>query len=377
MKLVFLTNYIHHHQTPLADEFYKILGDDYKYIAMAALPKWLQEGGYNPAIKRNYIVRAYENSESIEYTRQLINSADVVIIGSAPEILIQERLSQNKVTFHYSERWIKNWKFYHPLSLYQRYKFHFRYRNYKSYMLCASAYTAIDVNKVFCYPNKCFKWGYFTKVVDDYETKLLKHDVSTSESTSLMWCARFLRWKHPELPVQMAAKLKSKGYNFILNMYGSGEELEKTIQLAKNLQVDDIVKFKGNLPNEEILEEMRKHKIFLFTSDRNEGWGAVLNESMANGCAVVASDKIGSVPFLVKNQVNGCIFKSENLISLTEKVEYLLNNPTVCEEISREAVKTIKNIWSPRNAAKNFVLLANGILKGEEVYIIDGPCSKA
>ena len=54
------------------------------------------------------------------------------------------------------------------------------------------------------------------------------------------------------------------------------------------------------MPNAKILQEMRKHEIFLFTSDRNEGWGAVSNESMSNGCMLVGSDGIGSIPFLVK-----------------------------------------------------------------------------
>ena len=40
------------------------------------------------------------------------------------------------------------------------------------------------------------------------------------------------------------------------------------------------------------------HIFLLFTSDRNEG--AALNESMNSGCAVVASDAIGSVPYLMR-----------------------------------------------------------------------------
>ena len=57
---------------------------------------------------------------------------------------------------------------------------------------------------------------------------------------------------------------------------------------------------------------MRKHEIFLFTSDRNEGWGAVSNESMSNGCILVGSDGIGSIPFLVEDGVSGITFKRAN-----------------------------------------------------------------
>ena len=36
---------------------------------------------------------------------------------------------------------------------------------------------------------------------------------------------------------------------------------------------------------------MEKADIFLFTSDRREGWGAVANEAMNSACALVVSGK--------------------------------------------------------------------------------------
>lgn len=49
-----------------------------------------------------------------------------------------------------------------------------------------------------------------------------------------MWCSRYLKWKHPEMPVLLAARLKDKGYHFILDMYGNGEYEQAAEQLAKN-----------------------------------------------------------------------------------------------------------------------------------------------
>lgn len=119
--------------------------------------------------------------------------------------------------------------------------------------------------------------------------------------------------------------------------------------------------------------------MFLFTSDRNEGWGAVLNEAMSNGCAVVASDKIGSVPFLVKDRVNGLVFKSEDLDSLTSHVRELLDAPTVCEDYARAAYRTMREEWSPRNAAERLIDLIGAIMAGRlsEYEKSDGPCSWA
>lgn len=379
MKLTFVTNLVHHHQIPVADEFYNILGADYHYISCEKMPDWLIKGGYDPSLDRPYIIRTYSSEDSLNTALKLINESDVVIIGSAPVEWVYQRKKENKLTFHYNERWLKqvSLRTFSPRYLAYIFKHHFQFRNKNTYMLCASAFTASDVHKFGCYPHKCFKWGYMTKVEDfDVEASL---DVSTSDIAPLMWCSRYLMLKHPELPIQLAARLKKRGYRFVIDMFGGGEKLEETKALAKALDVEDVVNFCGNRPNEEILREMRKHSIFLFTSDRNEGWGAVANEAMSNGCALVASNDIGAVPFLVNDGVNGCIFKSKDIDSLEEKVCYLLDNPDKMRSFQRLAVRTMQDVWSPQNAAERFLELVEFIQSGKlgEYNNYDGPASWA
>lgn len=379
MKIVFISNFINHHQVHVADELYKIVGDGYKFIETEPMPESFVKSGYPDYSGRSYVVKAYLSPENMQCAKKYAYDADVVVIGSAPEYFVSKRIQDNKLTFRYSERWFKSrpWFLTGPKGWINFYKDHIRYRNKPLYMLCASAYTAKDVNTIGAYKNKCFKWGYFTKV-DNYEVEAPKQGVSTSESTThIMWCARFLRLKHPELPVKLAARLKKKGYQFIIDMFGSGEELEKTRALACELDVEDVINFCGNRPNDEILDEMRRHDIFLFTSDKNEGWGAVLNEAMSCGCAVIGSDKIGSVPFLIEAGVNGLIFRSNDIDSFEEKVVELLDNPIVIRQLSENACRTMTEIWSPKNAVRQFINLVTAIQDDDEMAIPkDGPCSR-
>ena len=380
MKIVMLSNFINHHQTPVADELYNMQGVEYRFIETKALPEEQRNLGYSDFSNKPYVISAYKSNEEYQKAINLIDNADVVIVGSAPENMIIERLRSNKLTFRYSERFFKKrpWYFPDPRVWMELWKKHIRYKNKPLYMLAASAYTANDVYVIGAYKNKVYKWGYFPRV-DDFPFEACENlDASSGESAPhIMWCARFLRWKHPELPVMLAKRLKDKGYNFHLDMYGRGDELYPTQQLVKSLALNDNVSFYGSLPNEEILKEMRKHEIFLFTSDRNEGWGAVLNESMSNGCAVVASNLIGSVPFLIQDGENGMVFKSGDLDSLTQKVCYLLDNPTERLEMAKKAIHTMREVWSPANAAKRFVELAHKLLADEITSYTDGPCSKA
>ena len=131
------------------------------------------------------------------------------------------------------------------------------------------------------------------------------------------------------------------------------------------------------MPNAEVLQQMRQHDIFLFTSDKNEGWGAVANESMANGCCLVGSDAIGSVPYLVTDGATGMIFKSCDLDSLYEKVKYLLDNPEERQRMSKAGHQRMVELWSPENAAKSLLQLIEDLQNGRPSSILQGPCSKA
>lgn len=380
MQIVFISNFINHHQVHVADELYRVLNGNYWFIETERMPDSFINSGYPDYSTRPYVIKSYTSSSVLNDAINLAYSADVVVIGSAPEYFVSKRIHDNKLTFRYSERWFKSkpWYLTGPRGWINIYKNHIRHRNKPVYMLCASAFTAKDVNTLGAYLNKCYKWGYFTKV-DELDINTIRNNTLTpSDTVRIMWCSRFLRWKHPELPVELAARLKDKGYNFVIDMFGSGDDSPRIKELSKNLKVEKYINFKGNLPNDMILNEMRRHHIFLFTSDRNEGWGAVLNEAMSCDCAVICSDEIGSVPFLIQDGVNGLIFRSRNLDSLEDKVVELLESPEKQSELSRNARRTMSEVWNPENAARQLINLVSAIKNNDEQQIPKyGPCSKA
>ena len=376
MKVIIISNALTPHQQPLCDAFEAMPNVDISFYEAENIDKSSLPIGWRLLDSKNYIVDYNSLFGNLDYYKQKIIEADAVILGSAPFSLVEERVASNLVTFIYSERVYRNLKSKLKWP-YHVWKFNKNYNRNSLYLLCASAFTYSDFLKMGVFKNKAFKWGYFTNIDEKYELEASKQDASSSEITPLMWCARYLSLKHPELPVKLAAKLKKDGYNFILDMFGSGVELENTKRLAKELGVEDCVHFCGTCPNEEIIKEMRSHKIFLFTSDYNEGWGAVANEAMSNGCTLVASDAIGSIPYLVQDGVNGLIFKSCNLESLYKKVSFLLDNEEARFNMSNKALRTMKALWSPKNAANAFIQLVIDLTSDNKISIQKGPCSIA
>lgn len=375
MTLTFYSNYLNHHQVLIADELYSLLGDKFHFVATLPRNEKELKGGKDYS-DRPYCVLASESNENRNRAMTYARESDVCVFGACSIEYAIERAKQKEcgLSFEMGERWLKR-GIINILSpnLIRWWLNYIRYFHKKPfYKLCSSSYAAADDRALGAYRGRHYKWGYFTAVPKDIEVKN-----SSKTEPSIMWCSRFLDWKHPELPVRMAALLKQKGYEFQLDIYGAGVEEEPTKLLIQQLGVEDIVKMHGAQSNDKVLQAMREHEIFLFTSDRFEGWGAVANESMANGCAIVASNAIGSVPYLVKDGINGCIFESENVESLTKKVEWLLNHPKERYNMQCEARRTMTDMWSPKKAAEALLILINCLQEEKDTTINDGPCSKA
>lgn len=374
-KVIFISNFFNHHQKPFCEAMYNLLGDGFKFIETDKMTNERKKLGWGEKIFPSYVISESDYKDNLLKNQELINEVDVVIIGSAPEFLIEKRKRDNKLIFRYSERALK--KGLEPLKYIPRLiKWNLKNRSNNIYMLCASAYTSADYEKFFLFKNKCYKWGYFPEVFT-YEN--IDEIIKNKKKNSILWAGRFLDWKHPELAIKIVEILKDEGYNFSLNIIGSGEMEEVVKRMVKSKKLEKYVTFFGTMNPTEVRRNMLESEIFLFTSDRNEGWGAVLNESMNSGCAVVASHAIGSVPFLIENEKNGLIYKDGDFEDFYKKVKILLDNKEKRQELSKNAYFTMSEIWNAENAAKRFISLAQSILDGEKNPDIfeTGVCSKA
>lgn len=381
MTLVFFSLFLNHHQACVADELFKILGADYHFVELSA--SYDNKGASQDYTSRPYLIQAWKSAENYEKAMNLALTADACVFAGYESLPFETaRLKQGLLSFDMGERLLKrgiiNLASPRILKLIVAY-YKNGWRNRPLYKLCCGAFTAKDCNNLGMFKGRCYKWGYFTNV----DTHLDIIAPQTNTPISIMWCARFLTWKHPELAVEAARVLRDKGYKFHLNMFGDDKSasahdklfpVSKIQALTDKYDLSDFVTLRGKCPNDELLRQMRSHDIFLFTSDRCEGWGAVANEAMANGCVLVASDQIGSVPYLVEDGVNSLIFKSEDVNSIVEKLELLFDNPDKMAVMRQNALNTMKKNWSPIAAANRLIVLISNLQSQNGPAIIDGPC---
>ena len=385
--LTFFSNYYNHHQKALCDEWASILGEGFTFVETEPIEGFRSTMGWGQEEVPPYVLRTYIDDKSYEKALELGRDSDLVVMGTAPEVFIEERLKLNRITFRYSERPLKEGfiKFLIPRLTKKYMHLHVRNRHRSIYVLAASAYTAWDFRKMLnSYPHKCYKFGYFpehkeydVKKLMDRKRIVADRETGDPEMPTILWMGRMLKLKHPDLLVKATAALRDKGYKFRVLYVGEGEERENLQILVNMYHLGDITFFMDFLSPDQAREKMADAKIFVMTSNFLEGWGSVIYEALNAGCATVASHAPGACPWLVKDGITGLVFESGNVESLTKKLEILLNDPSLCEKLGTAAYEQMHRLWNPSVAARNVLTLADDLSQGRDTSIKDGPCSPA
>ena len=382
MKLTIVSNYINHHQIPMADALYQQLGNDFAFIQTSPMEEDRVKMGWGKEVQNiPYLKLYYEEAESCA---DLMMESDIVVFGGVEdERYIKPRLQAGKIVIRASERLYREgqWKSISPRGRKKKYEDHGRYADAPVYLLCHGAYVASDFEIVHAYPNKKFMWGYFPAVntynLDNLFFRKLHVDQDGNTQVRLLWAGRFLKLKHPEYAIKAAKYLKTQNISFHLDMVGGGALEEKLKQLVKRFELADEVSFHGFQPPQSVRRYMEEADIFLFTSNYLEGWGAVLNEAMNSACAVVAGHGIGAVPFLLKHEENGLVYKTGDFKEFRAYVLRLCADVALRKQLGINAYNTITKTWNPQEAADRLYAFSEGLLKGAVNAQKDGPLSIA
>lgn len=379
MIVVFFWNYLNHHQVFIADAMYGLLGDNFRFVATLPRDEKELKGGVDYS-DRPYCILAAESDDAHKRALLYAEHAGVCVFGACSQEYAVHRaqISPKGLSFECGERWLKkgwinilspnlrNW-WLNYICYYRKANFH---------KLCSSAFATQDDELLGAYKGRHYKWGYFTRVEPLMGTQELRN-FGVQEHVKLIWVARFINWKHPELAIECAERLKADGYKFHLDMYGDGSLRRDMEQRVESLGLRDVVAFHGSVSNQEIQQAMRDSDIFFFTSDRQEGWGAVANEAMAAGCCLIASDRLGAAPYLIRDGINGFMFRDQDATSLYKIVKHVIDDSNLRIKLSEQAQSDMQNLWSPAKAANSFIQLVDDLLNGRETSISEGPCSKA
>jgi len=105
-------------------------------------------------------------------------------------------------------------------------------------------------------------------------------------------------------------------------------------------QYHEYYEYLGRLTHEKTLEIMNECDCLVLPS-LFEGFGLVIPEAMASGMPVIASTH-SAAPEIIREEIDGFVFRPDDVQSLTEKIAYLAKNRKKCIEMGQNAHERAK-----------------------------------
>jgi len=164
-----------------------------------------------------------------------------------------------------------------------------------------------------------------------------KNVVKTYETIDIIYTGALVTHKGVDVLIESFKNLKEK--NIRLHIVGKGPEEEYLKEIADN---DKRIIFHGFMEGEKLTSLQESANITVMPSVWYENSPMAIYESFMNGTPVIGS-KIGGIPELIKEGINGFLFEAGDVKKLQEILKYLIENPLKLNELEKGALESRKN----------------------------------
>ena len=132
---------------------------------------------------------------------------------------------------------------------------------------------------------------------------------------------------------------------------GRGGMMDELKQEVRNLGIDNKVYFAGYCDSKKVQKMYKCADVAVFPSTY-EPFGIVALEAMLAGIPTVVSD-VGGLNEIVDHGVNGMKSYAGNSNSIADSVLSLLFDPKLCDTVSKNAVKKVKELYNWNKIAQD------------------------
>jgi glycosyltransferase involved in cell wall biosynthesis len=177
---------------------------------------------------------------------------------------------------------------------------------------------------------------------------------------------RFVKQKGFEYLLHAAHELKSRGIKFEIELVGDGEEAPLLRSLAHQLDIANLVKFRGWVPADDVPDAISKATVLVHPSpDLGDGVPNVVKEAMAVGTPVIGS-MVAGIPELLDHGNYGVLVPPKNITALADAIQTMLADDAGREKYARKARKRSEqkfDLW--QNGQRLASVLATTVRKDE------------
>lgn len=159
-----------------------------------------------------------------------------------------------------------------------------------------------------------------------------------NKKIKLLYVGTLIPRKGVEIIIHSLAELRDQ-FDFELKIIGDGIEHDKINELIRYLKMDDCARMYGKIPHSEVYQYMSDADIFIMPS-KQETFGLVYLEAMANGCITIGSKNEG-IDGIIINGKNGFLVNALDKDDLIKCLHKLFVMPIdELKQISNDAKET-------------------------------------
>lgn len=140
--------------------------------------------------------------------------------------------------------------------------------------------------------------------------------------------------------IKAFAQVASKHPDWKVVLAGNGE-IDNAKRIASEYGILNQVVFPGWISGKEKEETFQKASIYCLTSD-GEGFPMGVLDAWAYGIPCVVTP-VGGIPDIVKDGINGLIYQVGDIDALASKLDLLISNKNLREDIVKETDKYVNN----------------------------------
>ena len=362
LSIAYCTNIWSHHQGPVSWELLRLLGEEgFRLCLFEAVHQERQEMGWAGGMPdQKWILGPPRTSDDYERISEAVCDADVAVLGACPEGVQRARAATGKLTFIMNERLMRS-GFFRLRMINPRFAYGIRRlrgiaNRPNVHYLAIGKHAFADAKLLKVFDDRIWSWAYF---VPPAGKACHKRDWQT---VRLLWAGRFVKLKRVDMILRAMAMLSPITTDCTLELIGAGPTRDAIKALTYRLGLASRVFFRDTMTHEEVRERMAEADIYIFPSNKQEGWGAVVGEAMCEGCVVIASNAAGASEILIDQGRTGFLFSDGDVGELANILGQVIKNEKLRRKVGASAALHMMELWHPRVGAERLIELCRDLL---------------
>ncbi|MFQ8704524.1 MAG: glycosyltransferase family 4 protein [Thomasclavelia sp.] len=205
-------------------------------------------------------------------------------------------------------------------------------------------------DNIFNYPfTSLYKSDVLTAPISSDEKKILRNKLNLPDGKIVICVGQMISRKGIDILLKAAENFDKNIYTYIIG----GKPTDEYLKIIKDNNLKKI--YFLNFMNKENLYEYYKAADLFVLPTREDIWGLVINEAMANGLPIITTNKCIAGLELING--NGYIVPTDDFNAISLMVNEILSNPVKQVNLSIKSLKIIKEYTIENMAQKTYKIL--------------------